>query len=110
MIGKRKTRKTLEPRLAMRLATYRFTPEISATTMISVETDSTIPRSIRNERILCVRSVSRATPMGSRKWRSRVFIRFALRLYSFIYATTEEVTSTQDIDYLISGVRKDPRI
>ena len=54
----------------MRFATYRFTPEISATTMISVETDSTIPSSIRNERILCARSVSSATPIGSRNWMS----------------------------------------
>ncbi len=34
--------------------------------MISVETESTIPNSIRNERNLCARSVSRATKMGSR--------------------------------------------
>src|SRR5580700_2887960 len=42
--------------------------------MISVETDSTIPSSIRNERILCARSVSKATPIGSRKWCSRVLM------------------------------------
>src|ERR1700681_2531666 len=72
-IGKRRTRNTFEPRLAIRLATYRFTPEIRATTMISVETDSTIPSSIRKERILCARSVSSATKNGSRNW-IRVFM------------------------------------
>ena len=61
----------------MRFSTYRFTPEISATTMISVETESTIPSSIRNERILCVRSVSSATPIGSRREWIRGFMRFA---------------------------------
>src|ERR1700694_3215811 len=53
MIGKRRTKKTFDPRFAMRLATYRFTPEIRATTMISVETERTIPSNIRNERSVC---------------------------------------------------------
>src|ERR1700720_3827923 len=67
MIGKRRTKNTFDPRFATRLATYRFTPEISATTMINVETESTIPNNIRKERSLCERSVSRATKIGSRK-------------------------------------------
>ena len=56
----------VRPEVGDAIGTYRFTPEISATTMISVETESTIPSSIRNERILCARSVSSATPIGSR--------------------------------------------
>src|ERR1700720_3571452 len=67
MIGKRRTKNTFDPRFATRLATYRFTPEISATTMINVETESTIPSNIRKERNLCERSVSRATKIGSRR-------------------------------------------
>src|SRR5882762_2284671 len=74
MIGNRRTRKTFDPRFATRSATYKFTPEIRATTMIKVETDRTIPSSIRNERSLCARRVSRATKMGSRSW-IRVFMK-----------------------------------
>ncbi len=68
----------------MRLATYRFTPEINETTMINVETESTIPKSIRNERILCVRSVSSATPIGSRKRCSWSFMGTGPGHYYFI--------------------------
>ena len=41
--------------------------------MMRVDTESTMPSSIRKERILCARSVSSATKKGSRKW-IRVFI------------------------------------
>src|ERR1700676_2172993 len=81
MIGKRRTKKTFDPRFAMRLATYRFTPEIRATTIISVETERTIPNNIRNDRSLCARSVSRATKMGSRKL-IRVFMKSRRSIYT----------------------------
>src|SRR5580658_2406809 len=66
-IGKRETRKTFEPRFATRSAMYKFTPDISDTTRISVETERMIPISIRNDRSLCSHKVASATAIGSRR-------------------------------------------
>src|ERR1700722_17348002 len=67
MIGNRITVNAFEPRLATLLAMYWLTPEMRATTTINVATDRMIPSNMRKERILCARSVSRATPTGSRR-------------------------------------------
>src|SRR6185503_18932906 len=67
IIGKRDTRKTLEPKLATFSATYLLAPCTMETTMIRVETERITPRRVRKERSLCERKVSRAIIIGSFK-------------------------------------------
>src|SRR6185312_5300493 len=67
IIGKRLTRKTLDPKLATFSDTYLLAPCTMETTMIKVETERITPRRVRKERSLCVRNVSRAIIMGSFK-------------------------------------------
>src|SRR5579859_7635237 len=64
-MGKRLTRKTLEPKLATLSATYLFAPCTMETTMISVETERMTPSSVKNDRSLWERRVSSAISTGS---------------------------------------------
>src|SRR5262249_5147497 len=63
--GKRMTRKTLDPKLATFSATYLLAPCTMETTTMSVETERMTPSSVKNDRSLCARSVSRAIMAGS---------------------------------------------
>src|SRR5581483_754169 len=65
MIGKRITRKTLEPKFATLSATYLLVPSTMETTTIRVATERITPSRVRKERSLWVRSVSKAISIGS---------------------------------------------
>ena len=58
MIPKRSTRKTLAPRFATRVATYRFSPAITLMTETNVITARITPSSVRKLRNLCARNAS----------------------------------------------------
>src|ERR1035438_5849231 len=60
MIPKRLTENTFEPRLARWSAMYRSMPSITLTTAINVQTEMITPSSVRKERSLWLRSVSKA--------------------------------------------------
>src|SRR5215472_114985 len=59
------TRKTLAPQLATLSATYLLVPLTTEVTTIRVETERITPSRVRNDRSLCVRSVSSAISIGS---------------------------------------------
>src|SRR5258708_4469892 len=78
--GKRVILKTLAPKFATLSEMYRFVPSIMETTTISVETERITPSSVRNDRSLCVRNVSRAIKAGS-------LSDMALRLFDMDFET-----------------------
>src|SRR5216683_4300747 len=91
--GKRCTRKTLEPKLAILSATYLLVPSTIDTTTIRVATARIIPSRVRNDRSLWARRVSSAILAGSLK---------ETRRFASLIGISQEISR---LEFIASGVR-----